>query len=451
MRDPQWSREVDPSECLPPLDGGPTTMQSADHRKEVRTVRRLMLLLAVGTFWLFLAAIPAFADGGPHVQSKNSGMTGLTADGCAGCHRAHTAQGGEALLVAPEEQLCQSCHGYTALGATTNVWNGVQYKMGATASDRDPSVILGALRNGGFYTATIGTNSAAHLAYGTTAALRFRPKVPVAAGLVGGAVTSAHLAVSGKTLPLTHTVWGNGATGSGAGATTATLDCTSCHNPHGNGSYRILAPVPTVSGSGNFVVPTTAALVTDAALPGANDTRNYTVIQTVSGTGAAGAATWTNTSLTASQVSASNVSGDYMHRYVPWNATATNTFTLDGPNGLSGSFNGQITAWCTQCHTRYMSTDYSANSGDPIFTYKHGVNADRGNSCVTCHVGHGTNAIMTGDYSSTAPYPGNAAPASASSRLLKVDNRGTCQMCHDPTGQSVPGNYYPAAPVPLVP
>jgi predicted CXXCH cytochrome family protein len=414
-------------------------------------VRRLMLLLAVGTFWLFLAAIPAFADGGPHVQSNNSGMTGLTADGCAGCHRAHTATGDTYLLKAPEEALCQSCHGFTALGATTNVWNGVQYQMGATASVRDQSVILGALRNGGFYTAAIGTDSAAHLAYGTDAAsAHFRPKVPVAAGLVGKPVTSAHLAVSGapQSLPLTHYVWGNGTTG--VGATTATLECTSCHNPHGNGNYRILVPIPTVSGSGNFVAPTTAALVTDAALPGANDTRNYTVIQTVSGSGAAGASTWTTTSLTVNQITASNVSGDYMHRYVPWNATASGTYTLDGPNGLSGSFDTQITAWCAQCHTQYPSVN-SSDVGTSPFMYRHSTNSARGLSCVTCHVGHGSNAAMTGDYSSTFPYPGAAAPASASSRLLKVDNRGTCQACHDPTHTSVPGTYYPAAPVPLVP
>ncbi len=62
-------------------------------------MRRLMLLIAAGSLWLFLAAVPVFADGGPHVASVNNGTAGVNADSCAGCHRAHTAQG-EYLLVA---------------------------------------------------------------------------------------------------------------------------------------------------------------------------------------------------------------------------------------------------------------------------------------------------------------------------------------------------------------
>src|SRR5664279_934396 len=62
-------------------------------RKEVRSVRRLVLLLAGAALWLMLAALPTLADGGPHVANANSGVSTLTADSCAGCHRAHTAEG----------------------------------------------------------------------------------------------------------------------------------------------------------------------------------------------------------------------------------------------------------------------------------------------------------------------------------------------------------------------
>ena len=44
---------------------------------------------------------------------------------------------------------------------------------------------------------------------------------------------------------------------------------------------------------------------------------------------------------------------------------------------------------------------------------------------------------MDGDFSKVYPYPGSTSGSpniSPSSRLLKVDNRGTCQLCHDPTG-----------------
>jgi predicted CXXCH cytochrome family protein len=435
---------------------GQTTINSRTKRKEVRTVRRLMLLVAVGTLWLFLAAIPAFADGGPHNKSINNGATSITADGCAGCHRAHTAKEETALLIQPEEQLCRQCHGPGALGATTNVWNGVQFDMGATPSDRDASAIVGALRNGGFLTAAIGSSQAVKLSYSADSngnGTRMRPKVPantVGGVLSGEPVTSAHLAVDGATgVTLSGTVWGNGTSaGQGAGATTATMSCTGCHNPHGNGAYRILNAIPEVSGSGDFAPPAVNVTVTDGPPVPAGDTRNYTIIQTVSGSGNAITGTWSNTSLTVNSITATNVAGDYMHRYNPWNATATGTYTIDRPNDQV-TFNTEITAWCLQCHTRYMSTDYSANSGDPIFTYKHGVNAERGNSCVTCHVGHGSNASMTGDYSSAFPYP-NGSP-SDSSRLLKIDNRGTCSVCHDPTTSLTVGVIYPAAPITLYP
>ena len=48
------------------------------------------------------------------------------------------------------------------------------------------------------------------------------------------------------------------------------------------------------------------------------------------------------------------------------------------------------------------------------------------------------------DFSQNAPYPNDAV--SASSRLLKIDRRGTCQACHDPTG-TFPANSS-AGPVP---
>ena len=47
----------------------------------------------------------------------------------------------------------------------------------------------------------------------------------------------------------------------------------------------------------------------------------------------------------------------------------------------------------------------------------------------------------------------NAGPAgdpvtSGDSRLLKVDDRGTCQMCHDPTSTIATGTYTGPLPTP---
>jgi predicted CXXCH cytochrome family protein len=422
-------------------------------------VRRFTLLLAGAALWLFLAAIPALADGGPHVAATNSGAApgGLTADSCAGCHRAHTAQG-ELLLNAPsEEALCLTCHGATGTGATTNVVNGVQYRTAdASTGTVRGGVILGALRNGGFVTAAIGSNSAVRIGYLSGTDVRQIVKVPVrvdgTGSIAGQAVTSAHLDLDGPGgVVSSGTTWGNlagaaGATFSGTnnpGATGGTLTCGSCHNPHGNSQYRILQTIPTVSGGSGFTAASTGVSVTDAALPPPGDTRNYTVIETLNGTA----------SLLASQVASTpNTAGDYFHRRVPWNATAGGTSSNDAPNAQPSTFNGQINAWCSQCHSRYLAvtgTPFDTNSGDAIFTYRHSNTSNK--PCTTCHVAHGSNAQMPGIYSANEAYPGGTAAPVGDSRLLKIDNRGTCQACHDPTGTIVAGQQVGPTPAPVVP
>jgi len=107
-------------------------------------VRRAALLFAGGAVWLFLAAIPVFADGGPHIASINNGSGGVTADSCAGCHRAHTAQA-LYLLLEDEPAMCLNCHGAAGTGATTDVETGVQYvPTGLAGTGRGG--FLGALR-----------------------------------------------------------------------------------------------------------------------------------------------------------------------------------------------------------------------------------------------------------------------------------------------------------------
>ena len=289
-------------------------------------MRRWSLLFAGGLLWLFLAAVPALADGGPHVSAVNSGTSTLTADSCAGCHRAHTAQGEFLLAAQSEEALCLSCHGSAGTGATTNVEWGIQYVptvtgtrplvpfniSGAaagvittsashgfvvgqsvtvsagvtgvaagsyvvatvpadttftlvgqtptgitgtpTVSGADPSQILGALRDGGFLKARIGASNPSRIAYprgyadspyNTQYAISERPRVGVGAS---EDVKSAHIDLTpsaGDGIADTGTVWGKGAAGDlSLGTPLVTLTCVECHNPHGNGNYRILRPVP---------------------------------------------------------------------------------------------------------------------------------------------------------------------------------------------------------------
>jgi predicted CXXCH cytochrome family protein len=176
------------------------------------------------------------------VASVNSGTSSLTADSCAGCHRAHTAQGEFLLAAASEEALCLSCH--NGLGATTNVEDGIQYVPAGLAGAGN---ILGALRDGGYVEARIGTADAARIAYPRTQSdISQRPKVPVGAT---GEITSAHIdltGLAGNGIADKGRVWGSGAQGQ-LGATPVNMTCVECHNPHGNSQYRIVKPVPGIS------------------------------------------------------------------------------------------------------------------------------------------------------------------------------------------------------------
>ena len=62
----------------------------------------------------------------------------------------------------------------------------------------------------------------------------FRGTVPVLTA--GRPVTSSHLSIR---VPVLATAWGSGPVGSGAGRTTI-LRCTSCHDPHGTATEKML-------------------------------------------------------------------------------------------------------------------------------------------------------------------------------------------------------------------
>ncbi len=321
-------------------------------------MRRFALLIAGGAVWLLLAAVPVLADNGPHQMGA-----GAIADTCAGCHRAHTAKAPQ-LLLQVQPALCYTCHGAAGTGASTDVESGIAYTL--ASRNGSAGTVAGALRGGGFANARI--DSAAPTGqtntYSNTAGV-----IPVKA--LGAAVTSTHV-VDGTTA----TAWGNGALGTPGAGASIQLRCGSCHDPHGNGNYRILRPVPQQSGGA-------AVSITDETPTKVYTTTNY------------------------------------------WSVAATN----------SASFLTSNSAWCTTCHTRYLA---GANSGgtasvDAIFTYRHrsDVTTAGGPNCVQCHVAHGSNAAQ-GTFSQAVKNPdGTTATPVTDSRLLRIDNRGVCQMCHN--------------------
>jgi len=337
-------------------------------------VRQFLLITALLATVAWFPAVTASADNGPH-----TGAFTATTDACAGCHRAHRGEARRLLKQATQQALCFSCHGTNATGADTNVEDGVYLERDPHVESPAEGIANRGLRGGGFEYALMDTDWDG--------------------SATGAQVTSKHN-VGESNL----TIWGNGAIGSGPGRTGVTLQCGSCHNPHGfsdTDRYRVLRPIPSDSGASDGVdVPD-------------QDPKVYTVSDT-------------------DKKSGNQYFGeDY------------------------GDLADPLSDWCAQCHTRYLAPQGSGHtdSGDPIFAYRHitdgspGCNLCHGGGhggvvasggplfnhkvrCLTCHVAHGSSATM-GQYSGAVEWPDGAlGNGSGDSRLLRVDNRGVCYLCH---------------------
>jgi predicted CXXCH cytochrome family protein len=360
-----------------------------------------LLFLGVGSVLMFtIGGIgSAQADNGPHsiVLGPNGATTAVSTEGadqCANCHRAHTGKA-DRLLKQAQPALCLNCHNGT--GAQNNVVDGT----GASG---------GALRAGGFTNARIDSGN------GATKTLDVNGKRVLSQIAVLGTaapVTSSHQ-INGTT---TGTMWGNGT--SGIGQTGITLECGACHDPHGNGNYRILKANP--DGSNYIVTPGSAAGVIPVvkAVMSATTTVNipdqpvkaYTTVNY-----------W-----------------DTQAKGVPATLNGAALPLINGSTPVTDGFLGNISAWCTTCHTRYLAVSGTSNvnTGDSTFTYKH--RSDEGASykpnCIQCHVAHGTNAVMSGAAAAVTAPDGTVSGAAATtgyqnSSLLRVNDRGTCLMCH---------------------
>lgn len=313
-------------------------------------MKKLLLSTLFALGLTFVSVMVSSADNGPH-----GGFNTPTTDSCAGCHRAHTSVE-QKLLMTSTADLCESCHGTTASGADTNVWDGVYTGLDPVSENPVEGAIDHGLKGGGFVNALMNTS--------------------FSGSAVSAATTSAH-AFDGN--PATS--WGSGSIGTGAGQPIS-LDCASCHNPHGNSgsggtaTYRILRPVPNGAGAGGGVT------LADPA------TKNYTV---------------------------DDASGNY------WGQSYS---------GIEDS----MSQWCAQCHGRYLASSGSEvmNSGDPIFTFRHRSNGNDGVNCIDCHVAHGGTATMDTN-SGSVPWPDGttAVNGNARSSLLRLDNRGICVQCHE--------------------
>lgn len=391
----------------------------------------------------------------------------MDTDSCAGCHRAHTASSPitwvdgnsrtrSALLISTAEsndEFCYTCHGSAALGADTNVWDGVfQSRDGDNGSDEVYNDDMEPLNGGGFNPAMFPTQH-----------------------YPGGA---------------TWVAWGAGPDGRDGiismGGEQVNISCSACHDTHGSSNYRLLkdlvAGISPAGGPSNIQV---GGYLGDG-------TPTPWVISAEEGYPAGG---WAKGPARMTQYTT------YFPDFTTPRYAKAPADGLGQPDVTKG-----ISAWCAACHTQmntkgdsnvvtdadglpdsdYLAEYYDHNDGFG-FTERHrhpvnvalssfaggsplaygtlplAHNAAEGNAggvlldasddwldCLTCHVAHGSGATMSGYASvadSTNPQPdtgtktvtidgttvvsvGSVAPDYGNA-LLRLDNRGVCQACHN--------------------
>ncbi len=318
----------------------------------------------------------ALANNGPH------GGYSATTDTCAACHRAHSAAAGS-LLIEAVPGLCLSCHGASASGAQTDVENGVYTPSG------DP------LLGGGFVS------------------------------YQGSPVTSSH-SVDGSW----RNAWGSGTTWD------SNWDCLGCHSdesglrwegiPEWRKSPNAL-PYP-YSGQ-NVLMPLTC---TSCHEP--HGGRNYRMLQ-------------------------QRMHPDTMQQEDPPGYVLVTSNEIGGENPDQPGYVPDYTTpryrlglgdWCSGCHFTYQQEQsvkpFNAEDGNgAVIRYRHKMNIQLGALttslpleqpdgysptqqptdqlfCGTCHYAHGTIAVVSGQAADVPPANDSA--------LLRMDNRATCQNCH---------------------
>jgi len=315
-------------------------------------MKKIFIALLLGSLLVLAAATTVLADNGPH------GSFTATTDACANCHRAHTAQyGSNSLTIMDPEALCLSCH--DGRGAGTNVEDGVYARFNGTPTSFTGEGTPGAsLFGGGFTNALMATAWSGKATADATFDAVSRP------------ATSTH------TVGATGTIWGSGAVNTANGS--MVLECTSCHNPHGNSgntvvvtppvppattptcvytavpSYRLLRWQP--SGSGGFTPPATNVNWSGGAFPGCGSNTGWLVPDNFAALGTEWYTLGTTGAFAVGDYNAGN---------------ANNTYQPTGHNYVSAAVN--VAFFCAQCHDRYFNnsrlrndTDQSVYCGAPV-------------------------------------------------------------------------------------
>jgi predicted CXXCH cytochrome family protein len=419
-------------------------------------VKRIAFITLIACAFVFASTSAAFANFGPH------GGYASDTDMCASCHRAHTAvsslgwtdsQGatraeGSALLISDANNMttyCYVCHGDGAPGANTNVQSGVyDGDPGATNSSVDTT-----LNGGGF--ARIGGFS----------------------GPNSKTVMSSHGVDSGT--PANYIRWGFKDPTSGASVLTAmaAFTCTSCHDPHGSSNYRILKDVTNTIRTGGYVgtaeTPDAWVISNEQGFPSANGFSkgsqgqleiaaykpSYTIPQ-YSQKGGRSMTVWCSACHTAYIQPSSTYS---------YGALIPPTTTDPGRMYYRHPVDVALEVGTGPVEDRALITKLIDDPGLPLempylqraSTFSYGLLPlaagskiwdEHGNiSCLTCHRAHGTATTMSGwaatslgvtgipqtsNINTTTPLADSAGVnPTFDSALLRYNNRGVCERCHN--------------------
>ncbi len=403
-------------------------------------MRKLSIAFAVAVVASVLLLTPgiALANFGIH------GGYSMDTDACAGCHRAHTAaspitwnngvEERSALLISAADdvyEFCLTCHGSAAAGAATNVVDGVY--------ESDEFGTQGARLNSGLFDLNNehGVGDSKHSVTGSWGA------------------------------------WGGGATGRDGVFSTGygeliPMSCTSCHDVHGSSNYRLLKDVVNgvrVGGYDELVpgvfTPTPFVISNETGFPaggfrlhedGVIDMEayvpNYTTPQYAKAPGGnadKGISNWCAACHTQYVVE----SGTTNVGVYDTDGYKVRTISPDGNYDANDGF-GFVTRHRHPVNvpmSNYLGPrDLIANPGVPLATDGGIVGTDSWVDCLTCHVSHGSDVTMEGfarvdDSTNPEPDTGPGGPGDPdriggvaptwSNALLRIENRGVCQECHN--------------------
>lgn len=336
----------------------------------MRAIAKIVSFIIINLVFTLGIVVTVTAKNGPHVGPDFPNNT----DACAGCHRTHTALG--IYLLAEGTTVygfCTSCHNGT--GANTNVVDG---RFEGTVTDygtQGDGTPGNGLNGGGFLNAFAYTG---HSSRNT-----------------GWRSISSRHRMNGLDIETSFIAWGGGVTGPG---TEMPLDCTSCHNPHGtenpDGSerYRILQ---------NSVNGTEVGLIRAHETAG----KDYTSNRYRDGFSSFCSACHTQYILKVSWYDAGdNKGGKVRFRHTVPSPLLIGDRKTGNAKTIAENLNEHIQLPLEQTDS-YSS---SARGSDIL-------------NCLTCHQVHGSSI----DISSSA----KVKPAN-SSTLLRLENRGVCQDCH---------------------